>query len=199
MRGKSLIMMSGLLIVLATAVSANAVHAPRGASGQGHYDSSYNDCLNGQAPFANGFNSCVAFEKLNLIVSGTTFAADLFTYRNNPDDGTSATYDVFRLPVAIENGTRIRMTFATPDVHGAFFCDNGSALYAVDYPDDPHPIPLVGLPCAQGDVPLNPNAFFTEIDSGNSATLTFNSRALAVSGWTFYTVPGNLTGFEVLP
>jgi hypothetical protein len=23
--------------------------------------------------------------------------------------------------------------------------------------------------------------------------------ASAVSGWTFYTVPGNLTGFEVLP
>jgi hypothetical protein len=123
----------------------------------------------------------------------------LFTYRNNLDDGTSATYEVFRLPVAIENGTRIRMTFASPDVHGAFFCDNGWALYAVDYPDDPHPIPLVGLPCTQGNVPLNANAFFTEIDSGNSATLTFNSTASAVSGWTFYTVPGNLTGFEVLP
>jgi hypothetical protein len=65
--------------------------------------------------------------------------------------------------------------------------------------DDLHPIPLVGLPCTQGNVPLNPNAFFAEIDSGNSATLTFNSTASAVSGWTFYTVPGNLTGFEVLP
>lgn len=184
--------------VLATAVWANAVHVSKGASNQGHYDSSYNDCLNGQAPFGNGFDSCVAFEKLNLIVSRTTFDADLFTYRNNLDDGTLATYEVFRLPVAIEKGTRIRMTFATPVVHGAFFCDNGSALYAVDY-IDPHPIPLVGLLCTQGNVPLNPNAFFTEIDSGNSATLTFNSSASAVLGWTFYTVPGNLTGFEVLP
>ena len=167
-----------------------------GASGYGYFDSSFSDCQNGKIPFKNGQDSCVAFRQQRLDIAGTVMKGAAFTYY--ADDGSSATYEVFKLPVAVEAGTKVRTTFRSLNVYGGFYCANGSATFAVDYTDHPNPTPLIGLPCTQGDVPQNPNAHFTETDSGNSATFTFNATAESMLNWTFYTTPGNLIGLEVV-
>jgi hypothetical protein len=188
-----------ITLVVAGVVWANGAHVDKGASRNGHYDSSYSDCLNGQAPFGNGFNSCVAFQSLALNVGGRNLVADSFVFKNNPDDGTSANYEVFRIPFPVQRGSKIQLTFSGPAPHGGFFCDNGSATYAVDYPDDPNPIPLTGLICTQGPVPLNPSAYYTETDSGNVATLTFTTAAPLATGFIYYTTPGSLVNVEEIP
>jgi hypothetical protein len=181
------------LMTLSTWASRTEV----GASGYGYFDSSFSDCQAGKIPFQNGQDSCVAFQLRRLVVGDTSMRGAAFTY-HYWKDGSADTYEVFKLPVVVEAGTVVRMTFRSLNEYGAFYCANGSATFAVDYTDRPNPTPLVGLPCTQGDVPQNPNAHFTETDSGNIATFTFNATAESMLNWTFYTTPGNLIGLEVV-
>jgi hypothetical protein len=192
---RNVLAMFGFILLLTSSTWAD--HTEKGSSNYGYFDPSFSDCQNGHAPFQNGQNSCVAFRKHVLNIKGTVMKAAAFTY-HDWQDGSTDTYEVFKLPIAIEAGTRVRMTFRSLNEYGGFYCANGSATFGVDYTDHPDPTPLVGLPCTQGDVPQNPDAHFTETDSGNTATFTFNATAESMLNWTFYTTPGNLIGFEVI-
>ena len=90
------------------------------------------------------------------------------------------------------------LTFSNPQAQaGAFYCDNGSETFAVDYPElGTDATPLIGLPCTQGTIPQNSNVFYSESDSGSTVTLTFTATAASVLNWTFYTTPGNLVNFQ---
>jgi hypothetical protein len=186
-----------LSLLVTASVCGGPIRKDKGASSNGYYDSSLSNCQQGTAPFQNGENSCVAFAK-ELIYAGTYLGGANFAYQNNPVDHSSGNFEVFKIPVLLEAGTQIQLTFTTLNNYGVFYCENGSATYAVDYTDGGDPTPLTGLMCTQGNIPQNPNAFFTEVDSGNTATITFNSAAASLLDWTFYTTPGNLTGYSLI-
>ena len=186
------------LLVTASVCGGPLVRKDRGASNNGYYDTSLSNCQSGTAPFQNGENSCVAFAKQLISVGGTYLGGANFAYQNNPVDHSSGNFEVFKIPALIQAGTQIQLTFSTSNTYGVFYCENGSATYAVDYTEEENPTPLTGLMCTQGNIPQNPNAFFTEVDSGNTATITFNSAAASLLDWTFYTTPGNLTGYALI-
>ncbi len=158
---------AAVLVFLAGAlpVFANAVHAPKGASGQG---------LIGAAFFDSP-----------TTVNGITVT---------PFDDQGTIFDVFQIPSSFTSapGTAFTLTFTDITLgYGIFDCDNEGNNFAVSA--DTPPQPLAGSACTVGPVGSN-DAFvsFNEVD--NTSTITFLGGAGAPSTFYFWTTDANLTG-----
>lgn len=155
------------LVFLAGALPAfaNAVHAPKGASGQG---------LIGDAFFESP-----------TTVNGITVT---------PFDDQKTIYDIFQIPSSFTASPSTSFVLTFTDItlgYGIFDCDNGSNNFAVSA-DFPTPLPLPGSACTVGPVGSN-DAFVSFNEVNNTSTITFLGGAGAPSTFYFWTTDGNLT------
>jgi hypothetical protein len=118
---------AAVLVLLAGAVPAyaNAVHAPKGASGQGALAD--------------------AFFESTTTVNGITVT---------PFDDQTTIFDIFQIPSSFTTGTPFVLTFNDITAgYGIFDCDNGTNNFAISA--DMPPLALPGSKCTVGPVGSN--------------------------------------------
>jgi hypothetical protein len=119
--------LAAMLVLLASAVPAyaNAVHAAKGASGQGLLTDAF-------------FDSPTTVNGINV----------------TPFDDQGTIYDIFQIPGSFTTGTPFVLTFNDITAgYGIFDCDNGTSSTPVSA--DMPPLPLPGAVCTVGPVGSN--------------------------------------------
>lgn len=155
-----------VLVLLAGAVpaGANAVHAEKGASGQGL--------------------AADAFFESPTLVNGITVT---------PFDDQGTIFDVVQIPSSFESGTPFALTFANINLgYGIFNCNNGANNFAISEDDPPQNIGstcTVG-PVTSGS---SNESFVNFNEVGNTSTITFLGGVGAPPTFYFWTTDANLT------
>jgi PEP-CTERM motif-containing protein len=125
MFSRSSVLAAALVLFAAIPASGNAVHAPKGASGQGLLADAFFD----SPTTVNG-------------ISVTPF----------DDQGTI--FDIFQIPGSFITGTPFELTFNDITAgYGIFDCDNGANNFAISA--DMPPLPLPGSACTAGPLGSN--------------------------------------------
>ncbi|MFZ0521967.1 MAG: PEP-CTERM sorting domain-containing protein [Candidatus Acidiferrales bacterium] len=122
-----LTVLAAVLVLLAGAAPAyaNAVHAPKGASGQGLIGDAF-------------FESPTTVNGINV----------------TPFDNQGTIFDIFQIPSSFTTGTPFVLTFNDITAgYGIFDCDNGTSSTPVSA--DMPPLPLPGAACTAGPVGSN--------------------------------------------
>lgn len=167
------------LLLLVSAAPAYANHTDKGSSGYGETEA---DC-------ATLTTNC----QTTSIVSGKTVAGNpVFQFTFIDESGTSPqNLFAFQIPDAITPGSVLTLNFPSISglTYGALYCNNTTnPTVAIDATGTPMTDSGTGdpLPCTAGLIPADPNQFFTESDSGNSAKFTFTNAAGLPTSFTFF-------------
>ena len=193
-------LLSGLALLLLSVAPAWANRAEVGASGYGATDP---NCV-------NLMTNCQSATQLSNTVAGNSVFS--FTFVSEFDVPAETLY-AFQIPDTITPGSVLTLTFPSLAglTYGGLYCNNSTdPTQALDSVGSVMKDPNTGnpLPCTPALVPADPNHFFTESDTGNSAAFTFNNVAGLPSSFTFYTdsltdlptsvdfVPGTVTAPE---
>jgi hypothetical protein len=170
------------LSILVSSAPAWANHTETGGSGYGDTDPT---C-------ATLTTNCQSTAQLTNTVAGNPVFS--FTFVNtfgNP----ATTLFVFKIPDTITPGSMLTLTFPSLAglTYGGFYCNNritSDPTVAVDASGITmkDPTTLANLPCTAAFTPPvgNPDEFFTESDSGNSAKFTFTNAPGLPSSFTFF-------------
>jgi hypothetical protein len=172
-------LLSGLALLLLSVAPAWANRAEVGASGYGDTDP---NCI-------NLMTNCQSATQLSNTVAGNpVFSFSFVNEFGNP----ATTLFAFQIPDTITPGSVLTLTFPSLAgfTYGGLYCNNTTdPTQALDAGGSVMKDPNTGnpLPCTPALVPADPNHFFTESDTGNSAAFTFNNVADLPSSFTFYT------------
>lgn len=116
---------AALVLLAGAPVYANAVHAPKGASGQGLLADAF-------------FDSPTTVNGINV----------------TPFDDQGTIFDIFQIPGSFTTGTPFVLTFNDITAgYGIFDCDNGTSSTPISA--DTPPLPLPGAACTVGPVGSN--------------------------------------------
>ena len=188
------------LLFLLSVAPARANRLETGASGYGDTDP---NCV-------NLMTNCQSATQLSNTVAGNPVFS--FTFVSGFDVPAETLY-AFQIPDTITPGSVLTLTFPSLAglTYGGLYCNNTTdPTHALDAGGSVMKDPDTGnpLPCTPALVPSDPNHFFTEMDTGNSAAFTFTNASDLPSLFTFYTnsltdlptavdfVPGTVTAPE---
>jgi hypothetical protein len=167
-----------VLLVLMSAMPARANHTEKGSSNYGDTDP---NC-------ASSTMNCQTTSQLSNSVDGNPVFS--FTFVSGSDVPPETLY-AFQISDLITPGSILSLTF--PNIvglgYGGLYCDNTT--------DPTHAIDAGGvvmkdsntgnaLPCTAALLPINPDQFFTESDTGNIAKFTFTSDPNLPKSFTFF-------------
>ena len=167
------------VLVLFAAAPARANHTDKGSSNYGDTDP---NC-------ATSTTNCQTTTQLSTTVDGSPVFS--FTFVSGFDVPPETLF-AFQIPDTITPGSILTLTFPSLAglTYGALYCDNTTdPTHAIDAGGNVMKDGTTGnpLPCTAALIPADPNAFFTESDTGNAAKFTFTSAAGLPSAFTFFT------------